>query len=90
MERALKTKLLDSGLFDEPFPCENFCRVWDGPCATTGKTAVWFLEAFSGCTASIEAKRAAMSICRSYDITGLCDPAYIANVIQRELDNGKG
>lgn len=42
--------------------------------------------AFHDCKASKEAQNAARRICTAYAISGLCDPAYIANVIQTETD----
>ena len=40
-----------------------------------------FVEMLKDCTAPEWAQQAAISICRSYGIKGICDPAYIANVI---------
>lgn len=35
-------------------------------------------------------KQAAIDICRSYSISGICDPMYIANIIAERLDLGDG
>ncbi len=35
-------------------------------------------------------KKLAIRICRSYNITGKCDPQYLANVIALELGFGDG
>ena len=35
-------------------------------------------------------KRLSTCICRSYNITGICDPMYIANIIALELGKGDG
>ena len=52
-------------------------------------TKKWFEEAFKGCEASQDAKNASIRICRAYGIHGICDPAYIANVIDAEKDSSK-
>lgn len=46
----------------------------------------WFAENLQGINASDAAKRAAIQICRSYDIRGTADVGYIANVIQGYQD----
>lgn len=60
-------------------------RPWSGPSAFTGKTMDEYADELSGPAQHGEwpewLTRAAVSICRSYGIKGLCDPAYIANVI---------
>jgi hypothetical protein len=62
-------------------------RMWGGPDAITGKTADQFiLEASAAENAPDFAKAAAISICRAYGICGICDPAYIANIINREIN----
>ena len=81
----IERKLVETGLFDEPFPCTNTLRIWHGPCAITGKTAQWFYEQLKDVNVSLQAKRSAIKICRSYGINGLCDPGYIANNIEREI-----
>ncbi len=60
-------------------------RPWKGSCATTGLTAEELLSRVGGAAARDGAKAAAIRISRSYNIRGLCDPAYIANVIEQEL-----
>jgi hypothetical protein len=60
-----------------------FDRPYMGKDAVTGLTMDEFIARVDapGVDAPDDAKRAAISICRSYGITGLCDPGYIANVI---------
>lgn len=58
-------------------------------------TAVWKWDekgngdrwemAFQDCKASIKAQSASKRICSAYGIKGLCDPAYIACVIDTEF-----
>lgn len=62
-----------------------FERPWRGPCATTLLTMEQFRERLEDCTARPMAQAAAVWICRAYGIVGLCDPAYIANVIEAEV-----
>ncbi len=65
-------------------------RPWTGACATTGLTMAEFAARLEGTDVPEWVSQAAVAICRSYGITGLCDPAYIANVIARragELNN---
>ena len=65
-----------------------FERPYKGPDAITGYTMSEFIEFVDsdGVTASDFAKAAAIRICRSYGIRGICDPGYIANVIQSSFD----
>ena len=50
----------------------------------------WFTEAFEVSQPRTDvAKRIAERICRSYNITGICDPAYIADVIDHEFCIGR-
>lgn len=51
---------------------------------------LFYQSAFDGIPAPIKIKRAAIRICESYGIRGLCDPAYIANIIALELGLGDG
>lgn len=68
-------------------------RPWNGRCWTTGRTMDEFAESFEfGSQYRDEhgdwpewMTRAAVAICRSYGIKGICDPAYIANVIHGEM-----
>jgi hypothetical protein len=65
-------------------------RPWNGPCATTGHTMDEFAEYLGdqdqhGNPWDPRVTRSAVSICRRYGIRGICDPAYIANVITNEL-----
>ncbi len=46
----------------------------------------WYEAAFENCKASPEAISASKRICAAYGISGQADPAYIANVIQEEID----
>ena len=46
----------------------------------------FFDEAFKTCKASKQAMEASKRICLAYGIRGICDPAYIANVIQSEIN----
>ena len=55
---------------------------WD----ESGKNNKWEI-AFDECRASKQAQAASRRICEAYRIKGLCDPAYIANVIETELNN---
>ena len=41
--------------------------------------------AFDGCDADPKVQEAAKRICGAYGIRGICDPAYIANIITDEL-----
>ena len=56
----------------------------------------WFNEAFTNpttrepYTVPLGLRIAAQRICTSYDIQGICDPMYIANVIAVELGIGDG
>ncbi len=59
---------------------------WTGKDILTGFTAIELAHYANESDALPFAKAAAIRICRSYAIKGICDPAYIANVIQAELD----
>lgn len=64
-------------------------RPWRGPDATTGRTVDDFRDSFDvppqyAADWPEWVTRAAVSICRSYGIRGVSDPAYIANVIMGE------
>ena len=59
---------------------------WAGKDVLTGFTAAELAHYVNESDALLFAKAAAIRICRSYAIRGICDPAYIANVIQAELD----
>ena len=58
-------------------------------------TAVWKWDekgngdkwemAFQECEASDKAQAASKRICMAYGINGICDPAYVANVIETEF-----
>ena len=65
-----------------------FERPYNGPDAITGRTMSEFIELVDspGVTATDFAKEAAIRVCRSYNIVGICDPGYIANVIQSSFD----
>lgn len=68
-------------------------RPWPGKCATTGLTMAEFAERLTfnpNNKFDARVSRAAVSICRAYGINGLCDPAYIANVISNALANNDG
>ncbi len=43
----------------------------------------WFNEAFKGVNVPDYARVAASRLCKIYNIGGVCDPAYIANLITR-------
>jgi len=60
-------------------------RPWRGADAITGLTMRDFVERLRGVKASSAATRAAVGICRAYNIRGWSDPGYIANVIQAEV-----
>ena len=60
-------------------------RPWKGPDAITGITMDDLVSRVNEAKARDGAKAAAISICRSFNIRGLCDPAYIANVIESAL-----
>lgn len=47
----------------------------------------FYSEAFKGYEVPDNLKLASMSICNRYDIKGICDPMYIANVIAKETRN---
>ena len=65
-------------------------RPWRGPDAITGLTMDELVSrANEADNARDGAKDAAISICRSFNIRGLCDPAYIANVIEGALKRRK-
>jgi hypothetical protein len=63
-------------------------RPWPGKDATTQRTMDEFRESLEGGPQHGDwpewLTRAAVSICRAYGIKGICDPAYIANVINNE------
>ena len=61
-----------------------FERPYRGKDAVTGLTMDQFAKRVDVSHAPDYAKAAAIKICRSYDIKGECDPAYIANVIVQE------
>ena len=50
-------------------------------CRYRKHTISWFDECFRDCGASYLAKVASMRIVVKFGISGICDPAYIANVI---------
>ena len=61
-------------------------RPWRGPDAITGLTMDELVSRANEAEKARDgAKDAAISICRSFNIRGLCDPAYIANVIEGAL-----
>ncbi len=60
------------------------------------RDAAFFTEAFTDPVTRhtydipSDIKRLATRLCRSYGISGLCDPMYIANVIAVEMGRGDG
>jgi len=58
-----------------------FERPYAGKDAITGRTMDEFIQHVDTVLAPDFAKEAAINICRAYNIRGLCDPGYIANVI---------
>ena len=60
-------------------------RHWKGPDAITGLEMDELVARANRADARDGAKAAAIDICRSYNIRGICDPAYIANVIEGAL-----
>lgn len=50
----------------------------------------FFDAAFKGIPVPADIRRLSERICRSYGIRGICDPAYIANIIAVELGRGDG
>jgi len=50
----------------------------------------FFDEAFKNMTIPADLRRVSERIVRSYGIRGICDPAYIANIIAFELGRGDG
>ena len=46
----------------------------------------WFEVAFEGVNAPDYIKVASAKICQAYNITGQCDPGYIANVINNKVN----
>ena len=55
-------------------------------------SVAWFNNVFTGYTGPANIRQLSERICRSYGISGICDPMYIANIIALELGlgNGKG
>lgn len=47
-------------------------------------------QAWQGCNHPEDLKRLSERICNAYGINGICDPAYIGNVIAHELGFGDG
>jgi hypothetical protein len=76
-ELARRCRLLEKR--GKPINTTTAIWAWD----ESGNGDKWEI-AFDDCNASSGAKRAAKRICQAYGIKGLCDPAYIANVIQTE------
>ena len=60
------------------------------------KSEEFFTEAFTNPVTRqpydvpADIRKLSIRICRSYDICGICDPMYIANVIAVELNRGDG
>ena len=50
----------------------------------------WFAKVFDGENVPEDIKRLSIRLCRSYNIGGICDPMYIANVTALELGRGDG
>ena len=50
----------------------------------------YFTEAFKGYNVPTNIRNISESICREFNINGICDPMYIANVIAVELNLGDG
>ena len=50
----------------------------------------FFTEAFKGYNVPSNIKSISESICNEFNIKGICDPMYIANVIAVELNLGDG
>jgi hypothetical protein len=48
-------------------------------------TSEWEKESFKGMTLPSWLKRVAVGICKAYNITGICDAGYIANLIKNEI-----
>jgi hypothetical protein len=61
--------------------CTTVIWEWD----KSGNGDRWEI-AFDDCKATRQAREAAKRICIAYGIKGTCDPAYIANVIQTEMN----
>ena len=55
-------------------------------------TDEWFDECFTISSAKIpdDIRKLSTRICRSYGISGICDPMYIANITALELGRGDG
>jgi len=69
-----------------PTPEDITAQPWHGPCAVTGLTVDEFRTRLAGPAQYADqwprwVTRAAVAVCRSYNVGGLSDPAYIANVI---------
>lgn len=50
----------------------------------------FFERAFEGMNPPADIRRIAERITRSYGLRGICDPAYIANIIAFEMGRGDG
>ena len=59
---------------------------WAGKDPLTGRSTAWFKRQLAESSASSAAKAAAVRLCRAYTLTDPTDPAYIAHIIQREID----
>lgn len=53
-------------------------------------TKEWFDGCFKGLGVPDNLKKASTDLCRSYDIKGISDPAYVANIIATNLELGDG
>lgn len=50
----------------------------------------FFQKAFEGYNVPLSIRMASEEICQEFNITGICDPMYISNVIAKELGIGDG
>lgn len=50
----------------------------------------FFNRAFEGLKIAADIRSASERICQAYGIRGICDPAYIANIIAMETGKGDG
>ena len=54
------------------------------------KTKEFYDKAFKGVDVPPDLRRASERVCNAYNINGICDPMYIANVIAMEIGRGDG
>ena len=55
-----------------------------------GEERHFFERAFENMDSPPDIRAIAIRICRAYGINGICDPAYIANIIAKETGRGDG